>query len=277
MVALIILIVLLQVYFSFKRPLLGFCSLLVVKILVPDNVRFLIGDLSLNTICSIILFASWFLKAGLWKKRIPTDTKMIWFVIMFALFFGFTILLTYTSVPVDIQFKTYFGYIVLQLLPIIVMIDVVRSKEDVMVLLKCFIWAAGICVVYSVACFVLGIPYPYNDMVNSIYPGRDADIEIVMSSEMGGISGRCMGTATSGTWDYGMVVTSLFLCIGSIALILKEKSWRIVWLLFGIDVLCTTRRSPIIAAIIFLLMIFLLSDRKKIGKKIEYVICGGGF
>ena len=257
MTAFIILIALIELYLSFKKPLFGFCCLLVVKILIPDNVRFPAGDLSLNTVCSMLLFCSWVLKAGLWRKRYPSDTKMMWYILEFIFFFGFTILLTYTSVPVEAQFKPYFGYVVLQLLPIVVMIDVIRCKSDLRLLLQCFLVSSVICVVYSVGCFVSGIPYPYNDMVNSFFPGRDTDIELVMSSEMGGIAGRCMGTATSGTWDYGMVVTALFLCIGSIALFLKNKIWNIVWILFGIDVLCTTRRSPIIASMIFLLLIFL--------------------
>ena len=248
-----------------------------VKILIPDNVRFPVGDLSLNTVCSIILFVSWLFKSGLWRRRYPSDTKMIWYVFGFMLFFGFTILLTYTSVPVQSQFKPYFAYVVLQFLPIVVMIDAIRNKIDLQLLLKCFLIASTICVFYSVGCFVLGIPYPYNDMINSLYPGRDTDIELVMSSEMGGIAGRCMGTATSGTWDYGMVVTALFLCIGSVAHILKKKIWYVVWVLLGIDVLCTTRRSPLIASMVFLLIVFLLTNRKKIGKKILYIVCGGHF
>lgn len=276
MASFIILIALFELYLSFKKPLYGFSCLLVVKILIPDNVRFPAGDLSLNTVCSMLLFCSWLLKAGLWRKRYPSDTKMMWYILGFIFFWGFTILLTYTSVPLEAQFKPYFGYVVLQLLPIVVMIDVIRCKSDLQLLLQCFLVSSVICVVYSVGCFVSGIPYPYNDMVNSFFPGRDTDIELVMSSEMGGIAGRCMGTATSGTWDYGMVVTALFLCIGSIALFLKNKIWNIVWILFGIDVLCTIRRSPIIASMIFLLLIFLLSNRKSLSKKILYLICGGG-
>ena len=277
MTAFIILIAFLHICLSFKKPLYGLCCLLMVKILIPDNVRFPVGDLSLNTVCSIILFVSWLFKSGLWRRRYPSDTKMIWYVFGFMLFFGFTILLTYTSVPVQAQFKPYFAYVVLQFLPIVVMIDAIRNKIDLQLLLKCFLIASTICVFYSVGCFVLGIPYPYNDMINSLYPGRDTDIELVMSSEMGGIAGRCMGTATSGTWDYGMVATALFLCIGSVAHILKKKIWYVVWVLLGIDVLCTTRRSPLIASMVFLLIVFLLTNRKKIGKKILYIVCGGAF
>lgn len=276
MTAFIILIALLEVYFSFKKPLYGFCSLLAIKILIPDNVRFPIGDLSLNTFCSIVLFSAWFLKKGFWKKRLPSDTKLIRHILGFVLFLGFTIFLTYTSVPVEAQFKNYFAYVVLQLLPIIVMIDAIRSKADMQLLLKCLLVSSAVCVVYSVGCFVAGIPYPYNVFVNSFFPGRDSDIESVMLAEMGGIAGRCMGTATSGTWDYGMVVTALFLCVGSVALFLKDRKWKVVWVLFGIDVLCTTRRSPIIAAMLFLLIVFLLSNRKNLGKKLSYIICGGG-
>lgn len=277
MTPLIILIFIFQLFLSFKKPLLGFCLLLMVKILVPDNVRFLIGDLSLNTCCSLILFSVWILKSRLWGRRLQVDTKIIWYILGFIAMFGFTMLLTDFSVPVSYQFKPYFAYVVLQLLPIVVMIDVVRSQEDVSLLLKCLLFATAICVVYSVVCFVLNIPYPYNDMINSLFPGRDKDIEMVMSSEMGGIAGRCMGTATSGTWDYAMVVTSLFLCIGSMALFLKKKIWYVVWIICGIDVLCTTRRSPIIAAGLFMLIAFLLLDRNKVGKKLMWLTCGGAF
>lgn len=276
MVAIVLLVFFLHLCLSFKRPQWGFCSLLAIKILIPDNVRVPFGDMSLNTACSFSLFALWLLKGRLWKGKLRADNRMIWFLIVFVAWFGFTMLITNSSVPVAAQFKTYMAYVVLQFLPVIVMIDVIRSREDLLLLLKCFLCASAICVVYSVGCFVTGIPYPYNEMVNSVFPGRDSDIEAVMAAEMGGIAGRCMGTATSGTWDYGMVVTALFLCVGSVALLIKKKVWIVVWVLLGIDVLCTTRRSPLIASMLFLLIIFLLSDRKKIGKKLAWIVCGGG-
>ena len=54
MASFIILIALFELYLSFKKSLYGFSCLLVVKILIPDNVRFPAGDLSLNTVCRYI-------------------------------------------------------------------------------------------------------------------------------------------------------------------------------------------------------------------------------
>ena len=50
----IVVVFFLHIYFSFTKPLYGFCCLLVVKILIPDNVRFPAGDLSLNTVCTAL-------------------------------------------------------------------------------------------------------------------------------------------------------------------------------------------------------------------------------
>ncbi len=271
---LVIVATLLHSIFSFKRLVWGLCSLLSIKILIPDSVRFPVGDLSLNTACSLILFVCWIINGGILQTR--RVKKLSFFVLCFILFLAFVMLVTADVVPISAQFKPFFAYVVLQLLPIIVMIESVNTKEDVELLVKCFAISTAICVVYSVGCFVAGLPYPYNAMVNNIYPGRDMNIESVLEQEMGGIAGRCMGTATSGTWDYGMVVASLFLIVGSLAVILKSKPLYWLWVLTGVDVLFTTRRSPIIAAMFFLLIIFLFGEKNGFFKKILYVILGVG-
>ena len=272
--ALVIVATLLHFFFSYKRPAWGLCSLLSIKILIPDSVRFPIGNLSLNTACGLILFVCWFIKGGIFQNQ--RVNRLSLFLMCFICFLASIMLVTADVVPVSAQFKPFFAYVVLQLLPIIVMIESVKTKEDVELLVKCFAISTTICVVYSVVCFVGGLTYPYNAMVNDVYPGRDMNIESVLEQEMGGIAGRCMGTATSGTWDYGMVVASLFLIVGSLAVILKSKPLYWLWVLTGVDVLCTTRRSPIIAAMFFLLIIFLFGGKNGFFKKILYVILGGG-
>ncbi len=50
----IVVVFFLHIYLSFTKPLYGFCCLLVVKILIPDKVRFPTGDLNLNTVCTAL-------------------------------------------------------------------------------------------------------------------------------------------------------------------------------------------------------------------------------
>ena len=275
MVAIVCLIFAIHLCISLKKPFWGLLSLIVIKILIPDNVRFPIGDASLNTVISFVLFCSWLFKSIIAKRHTRTTNKLNIYIFFIILYCGLNMLFTYTSVPIAYQFRIYTQYVFLQLLPIVVMIDVVKTKEELLLLIYTFGMATLICVVYSLFCYITFIPYPYNAFINSVYEGRVEDIGAEMDIEMGGVVGRCMGTATSGTWDYGMVISMLFVCVGSIYQVIKNKFFLIVWILAGIDLLCTVRRAPVITGLIFLLILFLLKDRTKILRKVMTIFAAG--
>lgn len=269
MIPIVILAFLIQVVLSIKRPVYALCWLLLVKILIPDNVRFPFVDISLNTSCSIALFLGWIISR---VAKPNSKNKLIKFLLFFFVYCTISIFLTFSNVPVSIQFKTYIMYVVIQLLPIIVMIFVVRTEEDVKLLIKIFSFAVFICSLYSIVCFFLQIPYPYNNWINAQYGSRDGNLDNMFNVSMAGIMGRCMGTATSGTYDYGMVISSLFICIGAIYYVLKKKCLLYLWILVGLNVLCTTRRSPILTAIVFIVILFVFENKANIRKKIKYII-----
>lgn len=277
MIAIVILVFLLHLYLSFKRPQWGFCSLLAIKILIPDNVRFPVGNISLNVACALVLFGCWLIHRRANRKANYTKHSICTIVGAVVAYSAFNMLLTDVSVPVFAQFKPFFAYVVLQLLPVIVMINCFKKKEDVLLLVKVFVTCSAICAFYSLTCFFLQIPYPYNNFVNSVYPGRDEDMESVLSQVMGDVMGRCMGTATSGTYDYGMVISMLFTGIGVVYHALRKKWILIVWIMVGVDVLCTTRRAPIVTMMAFLFILFFFSDRKKLGKKLAWLAGIVGF
>lgn len=273
MVVLITLIIILHLFLSIKRPLYGFCSLLAIKILVPDNARNPFFDISLNTTCSLILLATWIVYI-LSNKNFKNGLRNSLFrYLLFFISFSILAIPLSSYMPISTQISPLFQFVILQLCPVIVFMSVVKNKDDLTIVLKVFLVSVLICVTYSLVCFVLKIPYPYNEMFTAQFGGRDENLSLVVEQVMGNVIGRCMGTATSGTYDYGMVISIVFTTIGCIYLKTHNKFVLIIWILCGLDVLCTTRRSPIITAMIFSFVIFLSSKKSK-SRKLSYVIAG---
>lgn len=273
MLIFIVLIIAVHLFLSIKNPLYGFCSLLAIKILIPDNARNPFIDISLNTTCSLILLAVWLVSVISNKGlRNGLRNSLFWYLLFFISYSVLAMLLSF-YMPISAQIPTLFQFVILQLCPVIVFMSVVKSKEDVILVLKVFLTSVLICITYSLVCFILKIPYPYNEMFTAQFGGRDDDLSLVVEQVMGNITGRCMGTATSGTYDYGMVICIFFTTVGCIYLKMRNMLVLSIWVLCGLDVLCTTRRSPIITAMVFLLIVFFFS-RKSIFCKLSYTVAG---
>lgn len=273
MTAFISLIIVLHAILSFKKPLWGLCALLAIKILIPDNARNPFIDISLNTTCSLVLFAAWVVNA-FGKKYLLDGLRNVMFrYLLFFIVFSVAIMFVTPYVPITAQVSPLFAFIVLQICPVIVAMSVIRGREDLEKVVKTFLVSALVCVVYSLVCFILKIPYPYNELFNSQFGGRDNNLENVIAQVMGDVMGRCMGTATSGTYDYGMVIAIVFTTVGAIYYKTRSKVSLVVFILCGLDVLCTTRRSPLITAMVFLAVMFFADSRNR-ARNLKYALIG---
>lgn len=205
---------------------------------------------------SVLLTFGWLINC-LRGKESFSYLRVGWMNFLLGMFVFFAmVMMASPYVPIGKQFYNLLQYAILQWLPIIVMMSVVKSKYDVNLLVKIFLISTAICTVYSIVCFVLRIPYPYNAFLNMTFPSRN-DAEMVFAEIAGGSeTGRCMGTATSGTWDYGMVISMLFTITAVVHNFVKSKWTLLLLVLVGIDVLFTSRRSPIIAIGLFCLIFY---------------------
>lgn len=257
MYVLILSVLIIELLFSFRHPLYGLCFLVAVKILIPDNVRLLFADVSLNTACSLILVIGYLLNLMIRKVDFKGLDNGLFRYILFFMAFSVLIMLLTSYVPIDAQIKPFSQFMLLQLFPVIISMSVIRNKNDLKSIINVFLISALICILYSLICFVFAIPYPYNNWCNGYFEARDENINAVLEQNMGNISGRCMGTATSGTYDYGMVISIIFTTVGCIYYRFRKLWILIIFILCGLDVLCTTRRAPIITSMIFIIILVL--------------------
>lgn len=270
----LLLIIAIHLYFSVKKPLYGLCSLLAIKILIPDIARTPFVPLSINSFCSIITFASYFLYllAGKESVRYLKNPLVAFLLIYFLFSFVVFILTDYT--PKSTQINNLLQYWTLQLLPVIVAIGTIRTYNDLKLVLYIFIICFSICSLYGITCFIFRMPYPYNEWFGKFFSvARNADYERAVENVMGGIQGRIIGTSTSDSWSFGMVITSVFMITYFIHTYLKNKYSLICCILCGIAVLFTVRRSPVLTFMAFFLFLSILYYRN-IGKIAIYATLG---
>lgn len=244
------------------KPVYGFCSLLAIKILVPDNVRIIFLPLSLNSFCSIILLITYFYHLIRGKETLRYlhnyTAQYILMYIIFSLFV--TLFANYT--PFEMQIHNFFMYLFLQIIPIIMMIAIIRTPHDLCLITNVFVFSFIICTLYGIICFVMGLPYPYNSwFANYFDVARGANYDQI--EEMAGISGRIIGTSTSDSWAFGMVVGIAFMISFIINNYKKSKTTLVCCLLCIIAVFFTVRRTPILTFFSFFILLFFFSQKSR--------------
>ena len=259
MYLLIIFLVIVHSLFSVKKPLYGICTLLAIKILIPDIARSPISALSLNSLCSIILFASYILHLLFGKEKYKyINNHVVQYIGIYFLFSLLVIVFTdYT--PRGYQFSTLIQYVALQLLPVIVAIGTIHTTKDLKLILYVFIICMAICTLYGITCYVFRFPYPYNAwFANFFSVARNANYEGAIQSVAGGVRGRIIGTATSDSWSFGMFISLTFMISYFVNKYLKSYYSLICYVLCAIAVMLTVRRSPVLSLLsfYFLLSIF---------------------
>lgn len=255
----IIILVIVHLYFSVKKPLYGICTLLAIKILIPDTARSPISVLSLNSLCSLILFASYIihLLSGKEKYRY-INNHLVHYIGIYFIFSLLVIVFTdYT--PRSSQINTLIQYFALQLLPVIVAIGTIHTTKDLKLVLYVFVICMAICTLYGLTCLVFRIPYPYNAwFAESFSVARNANYEGAVESVAGGVQGRIIGTATSDTWSFGMFISLAFMISYFVNKYLKSNYSLICYVLCAIAVVLTVRRAPVLTLLSFYFLLSIL-------------------
>lgn len=248
-----------MMWMAIRKPLSGLLFLLAVRLLVPDICRAVVVDTSLNTLLTAILAIGVII--GVFRKKISRKEfkqPLCRFIVGYT-FVTFLIMLIPNSVPFNVQLSAFVQFFVCQLLPALLMMVIIQSQHDLNKVLKVLIVCTTICVGYGVVCMLFRIPFGYNAAFIQMF-GQGAAVDAVGQSfehSMGGIAGRILGTCVGRTYAFGMIAPVLFTMVWCIRAKTEDK--RLNWLiaLCAVAVLFTTRRSPIITASIFVLIIMI--------------------
>lgn len=258
-----------QIYFSKRGLIEGLCMMICIRILIPDAARAIFLPLSLNSFCTLILASFWILhllsSRNLYDKNFFSQYIIIFFVlnIIISLLFG--------NVPVFYQLSCLNQFFLTQLLPTILTISIIKTSKDIKKVTEVYAISFAICMGYGLFCFISKIGYYYNQyFIDYFGYGRNADMTREIGQSMGGIVGRIVGTPSADSYSFGMIVPFACLTLFAIQSTCKNRfNCFVFWSLF-LGVLCTTRRSPIIALFTFFFFLFLFSNHKL--KYIKYVI-----
>jgi len=254
----IIIIISIHICSSFYRLEYGLCSLLAIKILIPDVARSIIPALSLNAFCSLVLTIAvlWSLINGSIKKA-EINNKMVKFCLLFYILNYFFFFFSSTT-PLSFQIKPMHTFYLLQLMPIMLGSIIINNKYKLILVFKVFSICFFICAVYGIIAWVSG-DYWYNNLFFVHYGadfGRNTDMTTAAGAFMAGLQGRIVGTASADSYGYGMIVPIAFMIFFIFNNKLKWNITRIMVVLLAINVLMTIRRTPIITCIVFLLCMF---------------------
>ena len=230
--------------------------------LIPDIVRAPFLPVSLNSFCSLSLFAIWLHPISRYKANYGRYEKRL--INYLILLIGLSVVVfVFTDVDISTQMTLSMQYFALQILPVIVAASVIDNKDDLMLVLKIFMFSSLICMSYGLFCFFTGIPYPYNEIFGKAYSvARDADYESIITASMAGIIGRIMGTATSDTWSYGMIICILFTLFFCIHKYLNNRFSFLCVVLAAVSTILTVRRTPLMVMFSFIIIFFFLNKTR---------------
>jgi hypothetical protein len=261
---LILIIILIEVVLSLYKPLYGFCFLLAVRLLIPDNTRSILLPISLNSIVSILLFIGWIFNIAIGKISVKGLKNNLIKIILVLTCYSIVVILVDDYTPRMQQVLTFIQYYTLQFLPILVLMTVIQNTKDLLLIIRVFTFSLLICCIYGILCYITQMPYPYNGWFNSYFAAaRGASVESAIETQMGGVSGRIMGTATSDTWSFGQLICIAFILMCCIYYKIKNPITLITSILSGIAVLLTVRRSPILTAFVFFFILFIYNNNKR--------------
>ena len=261
MAFLILTIIILQLIFAANRPVYGLAFLLAVKILIPDTVRSPIDMFSMNSLCSIILFSCWLCYLPYDRKYKRNIQNILGLSICIYIAFMVFVMVVTNYTPLSLQFKHVIQYIVLQFLPVLVSMSVIKTANDLDVIMKVFTLSFLICVIYGIICYTTSTPYAYNAWFESYFrSARGSNVENFTNVTFGGVTGRIVGTSTSDDWAFGQVISVVSMIMFMIYSYCKSRVNLLCTILCFVAVLLTVRRSPILSVMIFGFVLFLMGN-----------------
>lgn len=256
-----VILIVLIVVMSLKNLTNGFCLFLMTRVLVPEDVRFPIGNLSLNTAIILVLFFMTLINGFCNNEKIKYNRKFMLAVASFFVYAVFSLILSEYS-----NFEYQIGYVlqffITDIMPGILAICILKRKKDILTVVKVFL----------VTCIIVGIYGIFSYCIQS-NPYR-----MLWSS--------VSSTLTEKYW-YGNYTTSTFtstnalgyfigLSFPFVAFLLNKKIYKnysqIALVLLAIGAVLGKKRTTIVVLCCYFLMWFISGNIKKRFKYLVFSI-----
>lgn len=258
-------------YLSYKRTVYGCACLLVSRILIPECVRltpFL--DVSLNTAVILILVFFAFRDIFTIKNisiRISKD-KYVRYLLFFISYFFISLPFSDYS-NLSYQYSRTVQFFVTDILPVIIFIQSIRNKYDLLLILKVLSVCTFICCVYGCLTIIVG-DNPYVAIIKSLYRDDETSTnEFLLYDERGYMSTSATFVHSNG-WGYFLPITFVLFYLLYAKNFFSKKIIIPLLVLLSIGVVICSKRSAFVAYFSFWLFYFLYSS---LIKKVRFVYC----
>lgn len=253
--------ILLMIILSLVDITYGVCIFLMVRILVPEDVRIPFANISLNTAIIMILFIMTIFNSVVKGGRIRCNKKFIGGILAFCVYCTVTLTLAEYGEFSD-QMGYFVQFLITDITPCILAMLLLKKKKDVLLVVKSFLIACIITASYGIISYFLQ-SNPYRVLWSST-----------------------SNTASDSYW-YGKFTTSTFVSTNSlgyfiglsfpfVAFLLNKKIYvkysKIALVLLAICSLMGKKRTTIVVLLCYGAMWFISGNTKKRLKYLAYGI-----
>lgn len=250
-----------MIVFSLVNLTYGVCIFLMVRILVPEDVRLPFADISLNTSIIAVLFIMAILQSIIRNGRLRYNRNFTSGIILFFVYCAISLLLSDYS-DLGSQMGYLMQFLITDIMPCIIAISVLKSEKDVLLVIKTFLITCLITTSYGVISYFL----------------QDNPYRLLWSP---------VSTSTGETFWYGNFTTSTFVSTNSfgyfiglsfpfVAFLLSKGIYKryskSALILLAVCSLLGKKRTTIVVLLCYAILWFFSSNIKKRLKYLVYFI-----
>lgn len=147
-------IFLLMIIFSLSNLTYGVCIFLMVRILVPEDVRLPFANISLNTGIIAVLFVATIFHSFVKNGRLRYNRKFTRGVLVFCVYCIASLLLSDYS-NLGSQMGYFIQFLITDITPCVIAVSVLKSEKDVLIVIKTFLITCLITTSYGVISYFL--------------------------------------------------------------------------------------------------------------------------
>lgn len=250
-----LLLILLLIVLTLKKRVYGFCLFLIVRILVPENVRLFSEHISLNTSIILVLMLLTLICGSNSKRKIRYNRTLMAGILIFLTYTACTLVLS-DYINLIRQIKLLLQFVVTDIIPVVLCVEIVHSEKDAKSVIKSILGTSIIVCIYG------GISYliksnPYLLFWNSMNSTHIAD------QWYGNFTSSTFVSTNSFGYFIGLAVPFIFYLYRKG--IYKQYAKIALLLLIICSYLCKKRTTIIVLA--FFAALLLISSNKKTKRK----------
>ncbi len=147
-------ILLLLIVFSIRNVTYGLCVFLMVRILVPEDVRLPFADISLNTGIIAALFILIIIQSVVTDRKLKYNKKFIQWTVLFCAYCLISLLLSDYS-NLESQREYFVQFFITDIMPCVIAASVLKNEKDVLLVAKAFLVACLLTTSYGVFSYFL--------------------------------------------------------------------------------------------------------------------------